>query len=100
MPRYAALYSVPDTLSPLQHRLFTPNYDEGNGPGDGIGFFPFLTYAEYCFIRAELGARNITSDDAATWYTKGVTASINFYDQRATACKSSQLFCCYTNRNR
>ncbi len=87
LPANAALYSVADTLSPIQHRLFTPNYDEGDGPGDGVGFFPFLTYAEYCFIRAELGARNITSDDAATWYTKGVTASITFYDQRAAAAK-------------
>ncbi len=91
LPKYAALYSVADTLSPLQHRLFTPNYDEndGNGVGDGVGFFPFLTYAEYCFIRAELAARTITSDDAATWYTNGVTASITFYDQRAKAAKIS-----------
>jgi hypothetical protein len=91
LPQNAALYSVDDTLSAIQHRLFAPNYDEGdgNGVGDGTGFFPFLTYAEYCFIRAELGARNITSDDAGTWYTKGVTASITFYDQRATAAKIS-----------
>ncbi len=86
-PANAALYTVADTLSAIQHRLFTPNFDEmdGNGAGTGNGFFPFLTYAEYCFIRAELGARNITSDNAATWYTKGVIASITFYDQRATA---------------
>ncbi len=91
LPKYAALYSVADTLSPVQHRLFTPNYDEndGNGVGDGVGFFPFLTYAEYCFIRADLAARTITSDDAATWYTNGVTASITFYDQRAKAAKIS-----------
>ncbi len=91
LPQYAALYSVADTLSEIQHRLFTPDYDEGdgNGPGTGVGFFPFLTYAEYCFIRAELGARGITSDDAATWYTNGVTASIVFYDQRAQAAKIS-----------
>jgi hypothetical protein len=91
LPQNAALYSVEDTLSQLQHRLFTPNYDEGdgNGVGDGTGFYPFLTYAEYCFIRAELGARSITSDDAAAWYTKGITASITFYDQRAQAAKIS-----------
>ena len=91
LPQFAALYSVTDTLSALQHRLFTPNYDEGdgNGVGTGTGFFPFLTYAEYCFIRAELGARNITSDNASEWYTKGITASITFYDQRATAAKIS-----------
>ena len=74
-------------LSQLQHRLFTPAFDEadGNGAGTGVAFFPLLTYAEYCFIRAELGARAITGDDAATWYNAGVTASITFYDQRAQA---------------
>ena len=72
-------------FSQLQHRLFTPDYDEGDGNGNGTGssFFPFLTFAEYCFIRAELGARGVTSDPAATWYANGVTASIQFYDQRA-----------------
>jgi len=72
-------------VSQLQHRLFTPAFDEGDGNGAGTGdaFFPFLTYAEYCFIRAELGARGVTSDDAATWYNEGITASIQFYNQRA-----------------
>jgi hypothetical protein len=88
-PQNAPLYAVADTLSLLQHRIFTPSYDEGdgNGVGNGVGFYPYLTYAEYCFIRAELGARGITSDNAGTWYTNGVTASITFYDQRATAAK-------------
>ncbi|MBS1606206.1 MAG: SusD/RagB family nutrient-binding outer membrane lipoprotein, partial [Bacteroidetes bacterium] len=71
--------------SQLQHRLFAPNYDEGNGAGTGIAFFPLMTYAEYCFIRAELGFRGITGDDAAAWYNNGVTASITFYDKRAQA---------------
>jgi hypothetical protein len=82
----SALFNNPDTLiSQLQHRLFAPNYDEGDGNGAGMGdaFFPLLTYAEYCFIRAELGARSITGDDAATWYKNGVTASIQFYGDRA-----------------
>ena len=71
--------------SQLQHRLFAPNYDEGdgNGAGTGVAFFPLLTYAEYCFIRAELGNRGITADAPATWYNNGVTASITFYDQKA-----------------
>lgn len=75
--------------SQLQHRLFAPNYDEndGHGPGTGTGFYPFLTYAEYCFIRAELAARGITGGDAATWYNTGVTSSIWFYDQWAQAAK-------------
>jgi len=69
--------------SQLQHRLFAPNYDEGSGAGTGVAFFPLITYAEYCFIRAELGNRGITADAPATWYNNGVTASITFYDQRA-----------------
>ena len=90
LPAYQALFAASDTpFSPLQHRLFTPNYNEndGNGAGTGDGFYPVLTYAEYCFIRAELGARAITGDNASTWYTNGVTASIIFYDQRAVKAK-------------
>jgi len=81
------LFQHSDSLiSQLQHRLFTPGYDEGDGNGAGTGdaFFPLLTYAEYCFIRAELGARAITGDDAATWYNAGITASIQFYSDRAS----------------
>ena len=85
---YQNLYKASDTpFSQVQHRLFTPDFDEndGFGPGtNGVSFFPALTYAEYCFIRAELGAKGITTDNAGTWYTNGVTASIQFYDQRAT----------------
>jgi hypothetical protein len=74
-----------DTFSAVQHRLFTPDFDEGdgNGAGAGTGFYPLLTYAEYCFIRADLAARGVTTDNAQTWYTSGVTASIQFYDKEA-----------------
>ena len=91
LPFYQTLYQAKDTpFSTIQYRLFTPNYAETPGvAGTGDGFFPVITYAEYCFIRAELGARGITGDNAATWYTNGVTASINFYDERATAAKIS-----------
>jgi hypothetical protein len=87
LPYYQALYAAKDTpFSPIQHRLWAPNYNEndGNGAGTGNAIFPFLTYAEYCFIRADLGARGITTDDPGTWYGKGVTASIEFYDFVAT----------------
>jgi hypothetical protein len=82
------LYKATDTpISQLQHRLFTPDFDEndGNGAGTGIGFYPVLTYAEYCFIRADLAFLGITTDNPSTWYNNGVTASIQFYDARATA---------------
>ncbi|MDO6430201.1 SusD/RagB family nutrient-binding outer membrane lipoprotein [Flavitalea sp. BT771] len=92
LPANQALYTSPNNpFSSLQHRLFTPNYDEadGQGTGSGIGFFPVLTYAEYCFIRADLAARGYTSDVASDWYNKGVTASIKFYDARAKDAKIS-----------
>ena len=83
LPAYQALYTAKDTpFSPIQHRLWTPNYneDDGFGAGTGNGIFPFITYAEYCFLRADAGARGITGDDPGTWYGNGVTASIVFYD--------------------
>jgi hypothetical protein len=83
LPAFQTLYKASDTpFSPIQHRLFTPDYNEndGFGAGTGNGFFPFLTYAEYCFLRADAGARGITGDDPGTWYNKGVTASIELYD--------------------
>jgi hypothetical protein len=88
---YQNLYKAADTpFSPIQHRLWTPNYNEndGFGAGTGNGYFPVLTYAEYCFLRADFAARGYTTDDPATWYANGVTASITYYDARA---KDAQL---------
>ena len=88
---YQNLYKATDTpFSPIQHRLWTPNYNEndGFGVGGGNGYFPVLTYAEYCFLRADFAARGLTTDDAATWYNNAVTASIVYYDARA---KDAQL---------
>ncbi len=87
LPANRPLYSVTDTLSQLQHRLFTPNYSYDGSAGDGSGFFPLLTYAEYCFIRADLAARGIAGSDAETWYKNGVYASIDLYNQQAKLAK-------------
>ena len=87
LPVNAPLYTSINNLSQLQHRLFTPNYNEGAGAGDGKGFFPILTYAEYCFIRADLAARGFTTDVAQTWYKNGVYGSIQFYNDRAVEAK-------------
>lgn len=76
-----------DTLSLIQRRLFQPSFDEGNGAGDGLVNIPVITYAEFCFIRAELAARNLTTDIAADWYNAGVTASLRWYDEIATEGK-------------
>jgi hypothetical protein len=84
LPANQSLYKA-NAFSGIQHRLFQPDFDEGDGAGAGTGngFFPFLTYAEYCFIRADLAARSVTTDNPANWYNAGVGASINFYDSMA-----------------
>ena len=89
LPANQPLYNTTGAISQLQHRLFAPAFDEGNGPGEGQGFYPYLTYAEYCFLRADLLARNIVTSGgtAKEWYDKGVTASIQYYNKRAVAAK-------------
>lgn len=74
---------VLDTLSNLQPRLFSA----GENGGTGINFFPLVTYADFCFMRAELAARNITTENAKEWYDKGITASIQMYDDMANRAK-------------
>lgn len=78
-----------DTLSLIQRRLFQPSFDEGNGTGDGVMYLPVITYAEFCFMRAELAANEITTEDAETFYNAGVRASIQWYDQVAKDSKLS-----------
>jgi hypothetical protein len=68
-----------DTLSNINPRLFQTAF---NG-GTGIQYFPLITYADYCFMRAELSQKGIQGDDPATWYNKGVTASIQYYGMMA-----------------
>jgi hypothetical protein len=78
-----------DTLSLIQRRLFQPSFDEGSGGGDGRVYMPILTYAEFCFMRAELAARGITTENAADLYNAGVTASIQWYNTLAVDGKLS-----------
>ncbi|MBT2564773.1 SusD/RagB family nutrient-binding outer membrane lipoprotein [Pedobacter sp. ISL-68] len=93
LPANVPLYASINNLSQLQHRLFTPNYNEadGLGAGTGKGFYPVLTYAEYCFLRADLAARGVTTDVAETWYKNGVYASVQFYSDRAVDAKVSNF---------
>lgn len=74
---------VLDTLSSLQPRMFAA----GENGGAGVNFFPLVTYADFCFMRAELAARNVTTENAKEWYDKGVTASIQMYDDMANRAK-------------
>lgn len=43
--------------------------------------FPIITYADVCFMRAELAVRGITNEDAQTLYYAGITASVSAYDR-------------------
>lgn len=72
-----------DTLSLIQRRLFQPAFNEGNGAGDGLVYIPVITFSEFAFMRAELAARSMTSEDAQTWYETGVRSSIEWYDKVA-----------------
>lgn len=66
----------------IQPRLTYPAY---NG-GDGTTIFPLITYADVCFMRAELKVRGLSNDPlpAEELYKKGITASITDYDKWAT----------------
>lgn len=68
-----------DTVSQVQTRLF--DLDQANGSANGARYTqPMISYAEVCFMMAELTERGIVSGTAADWYNKGVTASIQAYD--------------------
>lgn len=90
-PEHSSLYETINNFSQLQHRLFTPNYDEGNGAGTGSAFFPLITYPEYCFLRADFAARGYTSDNAEEWYRKGVYASLEYYDKHAGPSSTTEI---------
>ncbi|HKO78894.1 MAG TPA: SusD/RagB family nutrient-binding outer membrane lipoprotein [Chitinophagaceae bacterium] len=72
-----------DTVSYLQYRMFQPAIDGGTGKN----FFPIITYADELFMRAELAASGVTTEDAEALYYKGIDASIQFYDLAAKNAK-------------
>ncbi len=74
---------VIDTISPLQQRLFQAEY---NG-GKGFTTFHVITYADVCFMRAELAARKLTNESAEDWYYKGIDASIRSYNDIANVAQ-------------
>ncbi|WP_440134413.1 SusD/RagB family nutrient-binding outer membrane lipoprotein [Chitinophaga sancti] len=43
--------------------------------------FPIITYADVCFMRAELAVRGLTNEDAQSLYYAGITASVSAYDR-------------------
>lgn len=55
-----------------------------NAPTGGINMFPVITYADVCFMRAEMKLRGLSTNDpesADSLYYQGVRASLMNYDQ-------------------
>jgi hypothetical protein len=76
-----------DTLSFLQPRLFSAGYAVDGTNGTGFSYLPVITYAEYCFMRAELALGGMGSGTAKDWYEKGVVSSIQWYDEVGTGSR-------------
>lgn len=72
-----------DTVSYLQWRMFQP----ANNNGIGKSFFPLITYADELFMRAELAARGVTTENAEQLYYSGIEASLKFFDNAASIAK-------------
>jgi hypothetical protein len=71
-----------DTLSFIQPRLFnTGRADAAGNAGAGQSYLPVITYAEYCFMRAEIALKTTGAAAAKTWYEAGVKSSLDFYNE-------------------
>lgn len=70
-----------DTLSRVQQRLWQSEFENNN---DGKTTFNVITYAEVCFMRAELlQLYGIGTGSAKDWYEKGIRASVQSYNVMA-----------------
>ncbi|MBO9591641.1 MAG: SusD/RagB family nutrient-binding outer membrane lipoprotein [Niabella sp.] len=73
-------YNGRDTSLPMpsqiQNSIWDPTYQSKNATRN----FPVITYADVCFMRAELAARGVTTEDAQDWYYKGIDASMADYN--------------------
>lgn len=77
-----------DTLSFIQPRLFSAGYNDPSGnAGTGFSYLPVITYAEFCFMRAELALKGMGTGTAKDWYEAGVTSSIRWYDEVGTGAQ-------------
>ncbi|MCF0072299.1 SusD/RagB family nutrient-binding outer membrane lipoprotein [Dyadobacter sp. CY261] len=71
-----------DTLSFIQPRLFNAGRaDAAGNAGGGRSYIPVITYAEFCFMRAELATKSIGIGTAKSWYEAGVRSSLAFYNE-------------------
>lgn len=77
-----------DTLSFIQPRLFNAGKADGAGnAGTGKSYIPVITYAEFCFMRAELATKSIGTGTAKDWYEAGVKSSLQFYNEVGLGAK-------------
>lgn len=71
-----------DTLSLIQPRLFsTGKADAAGNAGTGQSYLPVITYAEYCFMRAEIALKTTGAASAKNWYEAGVRSSLEWYNE-------------------
>jgi len=78
--KYKGVSTVFAWPSSVQSKLF---YGDFNSPPDpqGLTTFPIITFADICFMRAELAVRGITTgDDPQEWYYRGIDESLAEYD--------------------
>jgi hypothetical protein len=72
-----------DPLSHVQEALFNGVINNGTGRTS----FPVITYAEFCFLKAELIVKGKATGDAKALYEAGITASIKMYEKMAKTAK-------------
>lgn len=92
VPAYAhyfrdIVFNYQGTKTTVRFSSFIQNDLYYNPASDHSVTFPIITYADVCFMRAELAARGVTNEDAQSWYYKGIDASLAIYDEMGKQAK-------------
>lgn len=76
--------------SVIQPYILDGQYSTTGTSGTGLNSFPVITFADVCFMRAELVLRGLSNDavSAQQLYTMGVTASLQDFDAWAQAANT------------
>lgn len=76
--------------SVVQSYILYGAYSTTSTPGTGLNSYPVITYADVCFMRAELILRGLSNDAMSVQqlYTNGITASLQDYDAWAQAAQT------------
>jgi hypothetical protein len=91
---YRGRYTSPDAVTEADKKFYfgnvtgtipySSNVNQGlfnSSVNSGLVNYPVITYADVCFMRAELAARGVTTENGEDWYNKGLEASILDYDE-------------------